>query len=407
MSVTYQQRTLPNGLTIIAETDPDAHTAAAGFFVRTGARDEASALMGVSHFLEHMMFKGTAELDADAINQGFDAMGARNNAYTTGELTAFYAHVLPEVASDALTLLGKMMRPALRQSDFDTEKEVILEEIAMYRDNPFWVLYEQCVAQRYGSHGLGHRVLGTEQTVGEMQRDAMMGYFHDRYSADNTAVAIAGRVDLDEAERVLTEVCGSWERTAPGRETARPATTGERVDLRDEKVSRAYALLLSDAPDIADDDRYAASVLAYLLGGSDNSRLHWALVDTGIAEEAQASYDGHINAGDYFVYASCDPARLDDVLGVLDRETRSLIDGIGERDLERLRNKVATGVTLSGERPEGRMQRLGRQWATGSPYRSLGDELERITSVTLDDLRRVGERYPIGRGALVGTLRPA
>ncbi|MEM9560616.1 MAG: pitrilysin family protein [Planctomycetota bacterium] len=407
MSVTHHERRLDNGLTILAETDPDAHSAAVGFFVRTGARDEEPALMGVSHFLEHMMFKGTDDLPAEAINRGFDAMGARNNAYTTGEMTAFYAHVLPERTPDALALLGAMMRPALRQSDFDTEKGVILEEIAMYRDNPFWVLYEQCVEKRYGPHGLGHRVLGTETTVGEMDRDAMMSYFDNRYSADNTVVALAGRVDLDEAERVLNEVCGAWQPTSPARTTDRPATHAERLDLRDEKVTRGYALLLSDAPAIDDDDRHAAGVLAYLLGGSDNSRLHWALVDPGAAEEAQASYDGHINAGDYFVFASCDPDKIDDVLGVIDRETASLIEGVTERDLERLRNRVATGVTLSGERPEGRMHRLGRQWATGSPYRSLADELESITSVTHDDLRRVGQRYPIARGALVGTLRPA
>ena len=174
MSVTHHERRLDNGLTILAETDPDAHSAAVGFFVRTGARDEEPALMGVSHFLEHMMFKGTDDLPAEAINRGFDAMGARNNAYTTGEMTAFYAHVLPERTPDALALLGAMMRPALRQSDFDTEKGVILEEIAMYRDNPFWVLYEQCVEKRYGPHGRGHRVLGTETTVGEMDRDAML-----------------------------------------------------------------------------------------------------------------------------------------------------------------------------------------------------------------------------------------
>src|SRR5690606_38952834 len=140
---TFQHATLPNGLTVIAEVDPEAHTAAAGFFVKTGARDEASPLMGVSHFLEHMMFKGTDQRSAEELNRQFDLIGARNNAYTTSELTCFYASVLPERllgAGGAVDLLADMMRPALREEDFDTEKKVILEEIAMYEDNPFWVL---------------------------------------------------------------------------------------------------------------------------------------------------------------------------------------------------------------------------------------------------------------------------
>ncbi|MCA9294847.1 MAG: insulinase family protein, partial [Phycisphaerales bacterium] len=126
MPVTFHHRTLPNGLAVLAEVDPAAHSAAAGFFVKTGARDETPALMGVSHFLEHMMFKGTDDLSADQINQAFDAMGASNNAYTSGEMTCFYAKVLPEHLDTGVRLLGRMMRPALRQEDFDSEKKVIL-----------------------------------------------------------------------------------------------------------------------------------------------------------------------------------------------------------------------------------------------------------------------------------------
>ena len=161
MPVTFQERVAPNGLRIIAEVDPGAHSAAAGFFVKTGARDESSDLMGVSHFLEHMMFKGTEEISADDLNRRFDEIGARNNAYTSHELTCFYAHVLPERLPEANDLLARMMRPALRQEDFDREKNVILEEIAMYKDEPYWVLFEHAMEKHYGSHALGHRVLGT------------------------------------------------------------------------------------------------------------------------------------------------------------------------------------------------------------------------------------------------------
>jgi predicted Zn-dependent peptidase len=174
MTVTFRQAKLSNGLQVLAECNPDAHTSALGFFVKTGARDEPASLMGVSHFLEHMMFKGTERRSAEDVNRDFDRMGASHNAFTTAEMTAFHAHVLPENTNGALDVLCDIMRPALREKDFDEEKGVILEEIAMYDDNPFWVLWEHANERYFGSHPLGHRVLGTRETVKAMQRDCML-----------------------------------------------------------------------------------------------------------------------------------------------------------------------------------------------------------------------------------------
>ena len=188
MAFDFRHATLENGLTVIAETSTDAHTAAVGFFVKTGARDEPRELMGVSHFLEHMAFKGSERRDADAVNRDFDRIGASHNAFTTGELTAFHAHVLPEKLGDATEIIADILRPSLRQADFDEEKGVILEEIAMYDDNPFWRLWESANERYFGAHPLGHRVLGTRETVTALTRDQMQAYFDRRYSASNTVV---------------------------------------------------------------------------------------------------------------------------------------------------------------------------------------------------------------------------
>ena len=405
MSVTYHEAKLGNGLTIIAETSPEAQSAAAGFFVRTGARDEAPKIMGVSHYLEHMMFKGTESLTAEQINLGFDDMGARNNAYTTGEMTAFHAHVIPERLTEAVDLLAQMMRPALRQEDFDTEKNVILEEIAMYRDNPFWVLYEECAERRYTPHGLGHRVLGTDETITAMQCEAMRAYFADRYSADNTVVSLAGNVDFDKACETAMRVCGAWERTGAQRDSTRPTTNNTDFTIEDERISRAYVIGMGNAPAADDDDRYAAALAAEALGGPNNSRLHWALIETGVAEEAQAASDAHDGSGDYFVYASGDPKRLDDIWTVIAREAGELRDSIADEDLERLRTRKATGAVLAGERPGDRMQRLGRVWTLLGRYLSLEEEVDRISKVTVDEVRDVLDRWPI-TPALVGKLIP-
>ena len=406
MPQSFHHTTLANGLTIIAEANPDAASSAAGFFVKTGARDEVSKVMGVSHFLEHMMFKGTHDITADELNRAFDEIGARNNAYTSSEMTCFYAHTLPEHLPRGLDLLGRMMRPALRQADFDTEKGVILEEIAMYKDNPFWVLYEATIEKHYGTHPMSHRVLGTDQTITDLKRDEMQEYFDFRYSADNTVVALAGKLDFAASVKQIEALCGHWTRTGAKRDGPAPRAIGGDLRLTSEKVTRGYMLYLCPGPSVSDERRYGAALLAQILGASDNSRLHWALVETGLAEEAQAAYDGHDGIGDYYVYASGDPARLDEIAAAIDKELVSLVDSLTEDDLERLRNKIATGAALGGERPGDQMQRLGRVWTSLGKRIPLEEEVDRINRVTLDEIRGVARDFPI-RPVTKGRLLPA
>jgi len=405
MPVTFERAELPNGLTIIAETDPDAHTASCGFFVRTGARDEPAAVMGVSHFLEHMMFKGTAKRSADDVNREFDEIGASYNAFTTHEMTAFYANVLPEYLPRATDILADILRPALRIEDFTTEKGVILEEIAMYKDNPFWVLYERTMEEYYAAHPLAHRVLGTPETITALTRDQMKAYFENRYSADNTVVSLAGRVNFPKAVEQIGALCSSWRRTGATRDVTAPRVAEHEFTIHDEKVSRGYLLIVSPAPAATDDRRYAAMMLSRVLGDADNSRLHWALIETGIAEEAAAAFDPRDGCGDMYIYASGDPDRLDEIQRTIDREVDGLVASLSNDDLERLRNKLATAVTLAGERPGGRMQRLGRLWITLGRYQSLEEELDRINAVTLDDLRAVARAFPF-RPRTIGKMLP-
>ncbi len=406
MAVTFEKATLDNGLTIISETNPDAHTAACGFFVRTGARDEAPVVMGVSHFLEHMMFKGTDRRTADDVNREFDEIGANYNAYTASELTCFHATVLPEHLTQAADILGDILRPALRQEDFDTEKSVILEEIAMYKDHPFWVLYERAMEEYYGEHPLAHRVLGTDQTITDLSRDQMQTYFDDRYSSDNTVIALAGRLDFDACVKQFNDLCGHWSRTGAVRDGKRPQPHDREFTINDDRVNRAYILQVSPGPSIQDDTRYAAMMLGKVLGDPGNSRLHWALIETGIAEDCQAAYDPRDGCGDYYIYASGEPDRADTIWAAVQKEVDSLVDSLTLDDLELLRNRLATSVTLAGERPGGRMQRLGRLWTYLGEYTPLEEELARINAVTLDDLRAVYQQYPFSPKTL-GRMLPA
>ena len=352
MGIEFKHRVLPNGLTVIAEVDPSAHSAAAGYFVRTGARDEPAPVMGVSHFLEHMMFKGTDTISAEQLNETFDDLGARHNAYTSSEVTCFYAHVLPDVMDEAVGLLSRMMRPALREDDFDTEKNVILEEIAMYADNPFWVLYEECMDRYYRPHAMGHRVLGTNETIRALTREQMAGYFSDRYAPDNMVLSLAGKVDFDRMCDLADSVCGDWKPSGTARDLGSPGANAETFRLTDESHSRGY--LLGVAPGPAQDE----------------------------------------------------PDRLETFAEVINREIAGLLKTITETDLERIRNRILTGETTAGEKPEGRMQRLGRRWSAVGEYMPLEEKLAKINAVTLEDLAAVAGAFdPTPR--LIGTLAPS
>ena len=169
----FLEHKLPNGLTVVAECNADAYSTAVGFFVETGARDETAAQAGVSHFLEHMVFKGTPTRSGEDVNRAFDEMGAHYNAFTSEENTVYYAAMLPEHQTAAVELLADILRPSLREEDFNTEKKVILEEIKMYEDQPPFGADEKCRAAHFGPHPLGRSVLGTLDTVGALTVDAI------------------------------------------------------------------------------------------------------------------------------------------------------------------------------------------------------------------------------------------
>jgi len=406
MGMQYREAVLANGLRIIAEVCPEASTVAAGFFVRAGARDEDPGKMGTSHFLEHMVFKGSEHRAAADVDREFDERGAVHNAYTTSEMTVFWAHFLPEHAQDCIEILADIMRPSLRQEDFDAEKSVILEEIAMYEDEPFSVLVDMVMERCYLRHPAGHRILGTEATVSAMMRDDLGDYLGTHYSADNIVLALAGQVDFDAMVTWIGQTCGHWKKGAPVRSCPVPPWPKTTFSLERESVTQHYLAALSPAPHCADKDRYASQVLAQVLGGGDGSRLHWALLETGLAEDVGVHYEGREAAGHYLLYACCDPGDAHQVEAVIMEQVAALPASLDEEDLQRVTRRVATAAALHGERPSGQMQRIGQQRLAMGEYRSLEDEIAHFTGLTIRDLQRACERYPI-TPRVTGRLCPA
>ena len=245
-------------------------------------------------------------------------------------ITAFHAHVLPEHLDDATGILADILRPSLRQADFDEEKGVILEEIAMYDDNPFWRLWEHASERFFGAHPMGHRVLGTRETIKALTRDQMQAYFDDRYGASSTVVCAAGAVDFDALVATLRRECGSWKPGNHARQHPPFLPHEERLLVPMKQANRAYLAWICPAPSMADPRRYAAAMLAQVLGDTEGSRLYWALIESGIAEEAQAQYDGHDGLGEMVAYAACKPEdadRVDAIVRGIDRLYRGELHG--------------------------------------------------------------------------------
>jgi predicted Zn-dependent peptidase len=258
----------------------------------------------------------------------------------------------------------------------------------------------------YRSHPLSHRVLGTRETIGALAREQMAEYFRRRYSADNTTVALAGRLDFDATVALLEQWCGGWEATDARRRHPALEPAPDEITISSENVSRHYAISVAPAPPIQDERRYASAALAQILGDAEGSRLYWALVETGLAEEARAQYDGHDQVGSFLVYYACSPDDAARVGPVVDDQIDRLVASLTADDLDRVKSKIATAATLQGELPAGRMHRLGRLWTYTGEYRSLEQELEHINAVTLDDLRAVYRAFPF-RPRVNGNLRPA
>ena len=388
----FRHEQLPNGLDIIAEVSESAHSASLGFFVKTGARDENDSISGVSHFLEHMVFKGTDTLSAEDINLRFDSMGASANAFTSEEDTVYYAAVLPEKQHDAIELLAAMMRPALREDDFLTEKQVILEEIKMYDDQPPFGADDQCRALFFKDHPLARSVLGTESSIQALPVEAMRSYHGERYSADNLVLAASGAVDFDSLVASARQLCSSWQsishcnRKVPFSTTPSKAITD--IITRDQ-AALEYAVRMTPGPAEDTSDRFAAKLLAVVLGDDSGSRLYWDLVDSGKAEHAACHHHDFLDAGVFVTQISCEPettqALLDRVIDIYESATKGLTDS----EVDQARNKLLSRVVLAGERPRQRLFSLGLEWSHLGRYRSVGDDLATLDTISRDDLHRI------------------
>jgi predicted Zn-dependent peptidase len=403
----FKHRQLENGLTVIGEVNPAAQSAAVGFFVRTGSRDETPAVSGVSHFLEHMMFKGPESMTALEVNEVFDRLGAKYNAFTSEENTVYYAAVLPEYLRDVTDLWTKLMRPSLRDDDFNIEKNVILEEIAMYKDLPQFDVMDQCRSLYFDGHPCGNSVLGSVESITALTADQMREYFSRRYAPNNLTAVFCGNFDFDTVCRDLEQKCGHWRPAAVRRELSGFAGTQQSRSKQKDGLVRDHICLMSPAVSMQDPRRFAASLLGMIVGDDTGSRYFWALVDPALVEDAAMQFESMDGVGIFCSYLRCRPDKTAEVMRIVGDIFEELArNGVTEDELHAAKNKVLALLTVKSEQPMGRLVNLGFNWVYRQEYRSVRDDVEAVRAVTRRDVLDLIRDFPM-QGFTRFTLGPS
>lgn len=399
----FHQKRLENGLQIIGEVKLAAYSSAIGFFVRTGARDEQHNNSGVSHFLEHMAFKGDDKYSADDVNRIFDEVGASYNASTSEEVTFYYAAILPEYLDITFDLLTRMMRPSLREDDFDIEKQVILEEIGMYEDMPGFAIYDEAMSIHFANHPLGQSILGSSESIRQLKVEQMREYHQNRYGASNLILAATGNFDWNHLLELADKHCSSWNPGKPGRNNAEAKPEASTTWVARPGMNQQHIMQMAPAPASASPLRFAADMVATIVGDDNSGRLYWDLVETGLAETAEMSFNDYDGSGTWATYLCCGPdVAHENLKRVTEIYEEFNQNGPTPEEFEQARNKVASRVVLSSERPMGRLVALGGNWLYREEYRSVKDDLDTLKSLTIDDVRELLKLYPIGQTTTVG-----
>ncbi len=407
-TVFYTHR-LNNGLQIVGQPMPDFESVAVSYYVHTGSRDEKDpTIAGVSHFLEHMVFKGTQSLDWQEITLAFNKIGAELNAFTSHESTVYYARVLGEYLDRAVELLSDMMYPRLAESDFETEKEVIVNEIARSEDQPYNITYRRMMQTYFGDHPLGHDVLGSRESIRSMHIEQMREYWRRRYAANNLILSVAGNFDWNHIIELAEQHANNWRTGDSGRDVSHyePAHAMNNV-LIDKKLKQEIMIIAMPTVDVKDPDYYAAVLGGSILGDNDGSRLYWNIHQRGLAESASAGVWAMEGTGILLMEANSTPEDAPRVLKLLRSELDSLLDeGIFEDELRRAKDKWISGIVLSSESTFVRMRSLASDWVTEGRLVSIEEEIERVEKITKEDVMRALHRFPMRDKQVLTALGP-
>jgi predicted Zn-dependent peptidase len=391
---------LPGGLRIVTETLPAVRSVALGIWVGVGSRDEDARHTGATHYLEHLLFKGTRRRTALDISAEMDAVGGEMNAFTTKEYTCYYARVLDADLPLAVDILSDMVTSSvISPQDVDAERNVVLEEIAMNDDDPTDTVHEAFAAHLFGDTPLGRPVLGTVESINTITRDQIFEHYRARYSPDHLVVAAAGSLDHDDLVRQVSAAFGPA--ITPDAEPAPPRLSGEYAGpghvpgtglrLVSRGIEQANLVLGCEGLPRTDDRRYALGVLNAALGGGMSSRLFQEIREKrGLAYSVYSFASQNADTGMWGIYVGCLPSKADDVLSICTSEVEKLVSGgLTDAELERGKGQMRGSIVLGLEDPSSRMSRIGKSELVYPRLEPVEETLAAIEAVTLDDIRAV------------------
>lgn len=389
MTAAFYERTVAsNGVEVITETIDAVRSVAVGIWVRVGSRDEAPSEAGMSHFMEHMAFKGTPSRSAQDISTTFERIGAEFNAFTSKEYTCFFARVIDERLEDAFEVLADMVSNAsLAEEAVLSEREVVLEEIARHDDTPDDAVHDLFAAALLAGHPLGEPVLGRRETVGAFTGHAVASFKRRHYTAENLVVAAAGHVTharvVECTERWLTAPLA--QRTERGLMAPTPAS-GLRVVTRD--TEQAHICWGVPGLPARSDERFVLAVLDGLFGGGMASRLFQEIREKrGLAYAVYSYHSLFLDTGEVVVYAGTRPDNAREVVRIISEEAARLAaDGTSEEEVHRVKENLKGQMVLSLENTRSRMSRLGKSAVTGTEILSVDELVARIDAVTPSDV---------------------
>ncbi len=400
---------LPSGTRVVSERMEDVRSVAIGFWLRIGSRDEEGADQGASHFLEHLLFKGTARRSAREIAEALDAVGGDLNAFTSKEYTCFYARVLDEDVEVAVDVLSDMIRSAtIAPEDVEQERHVVLEEINIHLDSPEDLVHSDFAEVILRGHPLSLEVLGSADTIGSMSRDRVHGYYERYYRPNNLTVAAAGHLEHDAIAELVAEHTGDLGRPdgeRPRRREPERYGAGD-IKVRNRPTEQAHVVLGTPGLARDDDRRFSMLVMNAVLGGGMSARLFQEVREQrGLAYSTYSYHSSYADGGYFGAYAGTTPAKVDELVKVLRGELDRLSDSVDTAEVERAKGNLQGSIVLGSEDTGSRMTRLGKMICTDSEVIDIDEALARIAAVTVDDVRQVAEQV-VGRQRCLAVVGP-
>jgi predicted Zn-dependent peptidase len=397
-----ERTTLDSGLRVVTERLPGLRSAAVGFWVGTGSRDEQPPMAGASHFLEHLLFKGSDTRRASEIAEAVESVGGDMNAFTGQEMTAFYIRVPDRHLELALDILSDIVwSPALRIDEVESERQVILEEIRMRDDTPDDLVHETFAGALFVAHPLGREIAGDVDTVSAMSRDAIDAYHREHYQPSNIVVAVAGNVQHDEVIAMIERALPSGPFTdRPARNNGGASVESLPIAVVERPLEQAHLVLGMRSLRRDDADRFALAVLDQVLGGGMSSRLFQEVREKrGLAYSVFSYRSAFEETGAFAVYSGTAPERVEETLAVMRAELDKLVadGGITDRELESAKGHLAGSMALGLESSSSRMHRIGRAELTLREVPDIDEVVAQVERVTGDDVARVISRV-LGTG---------